>query len=371
METVYRDKSRCCGCGACRSLCGAGAVEMRADEEGFLYPVIDQEKCVNCGRCRLACPFEKEDHYQNQGGSKFYAAKHRSQEVLRRSASGGAFTALSDAVLAEEGVVYGADFDGEFRVRHARAETEEQRDRMRISKYAQSHMGTMFIRAAEDLKAGRRVLFTGTPCQLAGLKAFLGSGRGGGSELPENLYLCDLICHSVPSPLVWADLVSLLEEEYGGRLAEVEFRTKDLPWNRVNSKKTFTFRLEGCGRTYVDNRFYELYFGRMTIMRPSCENCPFCSPRRTGDVTIADYWGVEKYAPELDDPLGVSLVLSNTEKGRELLEKCRADLTLQERPSSEAMTEQGRLSTPVSYPEDRAEFWETYRRDGLAATLKI
>lgn len=372
MKTVYEDKKHCCGCGACRSVCSAGAVAMRPDEEGFLYPVIDESKCVNCRRCVQLCPFQRDGHLKQQAEPEFFAAKHTSEEVLRKSSSGGAFTALSDLILQRGGAVYGADFDEAFRVRHARAENGPQRDRMRISKYAQSDLTGVCELIAEDLRSGKQVLFTGTPCQNAGVKSYIGSLRENSGRVPENLYLCDLICHSVPSPLIWSEFISLLETEYGGPIEEIQFRTKELPWSRTNSKSTFTFRLKGSGETHIDNRFYGLFFRRMTMMRPSCEACPFCDVHRVGDVTIADYWGIETHAPDWYDPLGVSLILTGTEKGRGLVHRCaeRGTLVCVKRPKEEELAEQPRLKGPVTYPKDREEFWNRFRAEGLAAVLK-
>ena len=365
MERVYGNKTDCSGCGACARLCPQGAIAMQADEEGFLYPDIQQENCIDCGVCKVRCPFQQDGHFKEEGPARFYAARHRSREVLEQSTSGGAFTALSDAVLRQGGVVYGADYDETFCVAHKRAETAAQRDRMRISKYVQSDLGETFIQVKADLQKGRKVLFSGTPCQAAGLRSFLQ-----GSPLLPNLYVCDLICHSIPSPYIWEAYKTLLEKENTGKLTHVQFRSKKDGWSRANSNKGFLFSLDGETVLREDDRFYELFFKVKAITRPSCSSCRFTDVQRASDVTVADYWGIEKYQPEWFDSLGVSLVMVSSEQGAALLKQCREDLLFEERPAAESLQEQQRLSRPGALPPERERFWEDFRQFGLAYVLK-
>lgn len=364
MKSVFVSKENCCGCSACFNACPTHAITMHPDEEGFLYPVIDQSECVDCKKCVEVCPINSGKNYKTARVPKFYAAKHISEDVLMKSTSGGAFTAVSDVILKDGGVVYGADFDADFRVVHSRAGNEEQRNRMRISKYVQSDLDDIFLRVREDLKNHRNVLFTGTPCQVAGLRGFLGD-----SPLVKNLYLCDLICHSIPSPLVWKDYKDLLEKEYGGKITEVRFRSKTVDWNRDNSNESFLFQTSNSNQIHSDDRFYELFFEAKTIMRPSCEVCRYTDIQRVSDVTIADYWGIEKYAPEWLDTKGVSLVMVNTAKGAKLFEKCSQALITEERSAKESLMEQQRLSEPVKFPKNRKEFWDKYRKFGLGGVI--
>lgn len=360
-EELVPDKKACCGCGACEAACPTDAISMRADEEGFLYPSIDAVACVGCGRCAAVCPMRDGARWKADKEPRFFAAKHRSEDVLRHSTSGGAFTAISDAVLARGGAVCGADFDEKLRVVHKMTDTAEGRDRIRFSKYVQSDMRAMF-RAVEGECARRPVLFTGTPCQCAALLSYLG-GR------PESLFVCDLICHSIPSPLVWEKYKSLLEEEHGAKIAEARFRSKEHPWGRANSNRGFACRFEGGDEFIEDDRFYRLFIYERTIARPSCSVCPFTDVRRISDMTIADCFGIEKYAPNLYDPLGVSLIMVNTEKGGEMLAAISGAMELHERPMEESTTEQRRLSRPGRMPESRAAFWEAFRARGLKAAI--
>lgn len=360
MKAVYLKKEDCCGCSACYSICGKNAITMKPDEEGFLYPEIDQARCIDCHQCTGICPLTCSGNYKERELPRFFVARHKSQEVLWQSTSGGAFTAISDVILRQGGIVYGVDYDQEFHVRHQRAETTQQRDRMRISKYVQSDMDNTYAHIKADLKAGRMVLFTGTPCQTAGLRGFMGD-----TPLVERLYSCDIICHSIPSPLIWEDYKGLLEREQGGKIMNVQFRSKKDGWSRANSNKGFLFTTDSSSEIQEDDRFYQLFFKSGAITRPSCSQCRFTDIHRASDVTIADYWGIEKYSPEWFDPLGVSVIVVNSAKGTALLDGCRQDIVCEERPQEECLTEQKRLSEPSRLPENRSLFWEEYRRLGL------
>ena len=365
MERLYTEKANCSGCGACCNVCAGAAVVMRADEEGFLYPEIDAERCFDCGRCLTVCPLREADNFKSAACPVFYVARHKDKEVLQQSTSGGAFTALSDVILRQGGVVYGADYDRQLRVVHRRAETKEQRDRMRISKYVQSEIGDSYAQVKRDLEQGRNVLFSGTPCQTAGLRGFLAD-----APLAGQLFSCDLICHSIPSPLIWEEYKRLLEEESGQKLAAVQFRSKKDGWSRANSNRGFLFRLENEAVWREDDRFYELFFKVGAITRPSCAACRFTDLRRASDLTIADYWGIEKYSPEWFDPLGVSVVLLNSPQGAALFAQACKDLLTQERPQEESLNEQKRLSESVRHPAERELFWAEYREVGFAELMK-
>ncbi len=363
MKQVFEEKRHCCGCGACANICPVKAIDMQGDEEGFLYPKIDEDACVDCGKCVEICPFFAENNYKNTTLPLYYVAKHISEEVLMHSASGGAFTALSDAVLAEKGVVYGADFDEHFKVVHRRAVNSEERDRLRTSKYVQSDITYIYASVEEDLRQNKMVLFTGTPCQNAGLKGYVQS-----KNLEENLYLCDLLCHSVPSPLIWSEFLKILTKTYGA-IAAINFRSKNMPWSRPNCKKAFYLKTV-LGSHHADNRFLRLFLEEQTIARPSCEACLFTDEKRTGDITIGDYWGIEKYDAARYDALGVSLILTNTAKGEQLLQGLAGELRYERRDSKEALAEQQRLRTAIKFPPQREQFWLLYQKHGLEYLLE-
>lgn len=364
MLNIFETKEDCCGCTACYSVCPAKAIRMESDEEGFLYPGIDPSLCIECQLCLKVCPVINEKNLKNSRNDDFYLAKHRNKDTLRNSTSGGAFTAISDIFLNDGGIVCGVDFDDKFSVVHKMTDTKEGRDRFRFSKYVQSGLGDIFIKIKEQLVAGKKVLFTGTPCQCGGLKAFIGNG-----PIAKNLYLCDIICHSIPSPLIWEEFKKVLEKENGGTLDRVHFRTKKLDWSRANSNKAFLFSTTEMEELQGDERFYKLFFGLGTISRPSCSACRFTDTHRVSDITIADYFGIEEFAPEKYDNLGLSLIIVNNNKGDEILEKISANMHLEKRNSSESIKHQKRLSEPMVFPENRAQFWEDINKLGLQKTM--
>ncbi|WFA08428.1 Coenzyme F420 hydrogenase/dehydrogenase, beta subunit C-terminal domain [Tissierella sp. Yu-01] len=360
MESVYSRREECCGCSACFNICPTDAISMIPDEEGFLYPLIDQDTCIDCNKCVNSCPILKDNSFKEERTPDLYVTKHKSIDVLMSSTSGGMFAALSDAILREDGIIYGVDFDDEFKVLHKRAENPEQRDRMKFSKYVQSDLSDIFQQIKNDLIDGKSVLFTGTPCQTAGLRGYFRNSR-----ITEKLYICDLICHSIPSPLIWKDFKKYLEKENGGELTNIQFRSKIIDWTRENSNKTFMFKTTANEDYVFDERYYKLFFGLKTIVRPSCSECRFTDVHRTSDITIADYWGIEKYAPEWLDLKGVSLILTNTQKGDKLLELISQDIHFEKRQLKEALNEQQRLSKPVESPDNRDEFWKIYKEKGF------
>ena len=229
------DKSDCCGCTACASICIHDAITMRPDKMGFLYPVTDLKKCVNCGLCEEVCAFN--EHYDtslNLPTPEAYAARHKNMAEVETSRSGAAFIAISDWILEHNGVVYGAGYTEHFRVVHKRAVTKEERNEFKGSKYVQSDLGNVFRLVKTDLKAGKIVLFSGTPCQTSGLNAYIGK------KLRENLYLVDIVCHGVPSPYLWRDFLAYLEKKQGDKICWVDFRDKqEFGW--AAHRETFKF----------------------------------------------------------------------------------------------------------------------------------
>jgi len=358
-NTVQMYQEQCSGCGVCERICPVQAIHMKRNEEGFWAPYVDASLCVACGQCVERCPMIHSEQYKEPGEPDFVAAKHLDQEVLRSSTSGGAFTALSDVILARGGVVYGVDFDDDLTVCHKRADSPELRDRMRFSKYVQSSVYEVFDSIRADLDAGREVLFTGTPCQAAAVRAMFGHH--------EKLILCDLICHGVPSPLLWEECRKTLEQEQGGKINWASFRNKEKGWFR--GKYQIFYTLEGRDERLEDTRYYDLYLKGKHILRPSCYTCPYGKSERAADLTIADYWGIEKFSKEWYDPMGVSLILIRTERGRALLDACE-QFPYESRSPEEAKSEQRRFRGSVDAPPDRGEFWQILREKGYAAAYE-
>lgn len=303
-----RDKSLCCGCTACMAVCPHDAISMSPDALGFAYPVVDLSRCVGCGLCDSVCSFasrEKTGTFPEKIAVS--AARHKDPGVLSSSQSGGVFTALSDVVLAEEGVIYGAAIDENLEVSHIRAQSPQERDRMRGSKYVQSAMGDAFRAVRDDLRSGRKVMFTGTPCQTAALKSFLPS------SLHDNLILVDFLCHGVPSPAVWNAYVA--SQKRKGEIVRADFRDKSIAgWK--DHQESFTY---SDGRVLSSETFKVLFYKNI-MLRHSCGSCTYDLTDRDSDIVIADFWGISEVHPEMDGDAGTSMVYCRTDKGRRLLD---------------------------------------------------
>lgn len=336
--------------------CPYGAITMKTDSEGFYYPDVCAEKCIGCGICQDVCPFH--DNYctnENLDQPIVFAAKHKDEKVRSTSSSGGVFTAISDLILEKKGVIYGAAFDENLAVCHQRAENRECRDLFKGSKYVQSDINSIFPIVKSDLKANRWVLFTGTPCQTAGLKAYLRSIN------TEKLITCDLVCLGVPSPKLFGDYIKFLSSKFKKRVKSVNFRDKFLGWHKSKTKITFS-----DGTSVLSNDVSSIYtglFNRHMALRPSCYSCKFTNFKRPSDITIADFWGIERTLPDFDDNKGVSLVLINSTKGRDLLENFKESLNLKKSTMQNCLQRQ--LKQPVKIPIQRAQFWNEYRSKGF------
>lgn len=306
------DKSQCCGCTACASICTHNAITMKPDTMGFLYPVVDLSKCINCGLCDKVCTFNDDyDKSLNLQNPKAYAARHKNLSELRYSRSGAAFIAISDEIIRNGGVVYGAGYTDHFRVVHKRATTKEQRDEFKGSKYVQSDLTGIFRQVKKDLQNDCTVLFSGTPCQTAALNKFVGI------KLRKKLILVDIICHSVPSPSIWQDYLTYIEKKYKSKIIKLEFRDKSIGWHQEHLE---SFTLEN-GKQVKDS-LLRIFFYRGLGTRLSCSDCKFCNLQRPSDITIGDFWGYERSVPEMNlDNKGISLIICNTQKGLNLIEK--------------------------------------------------
>lgn len=277
---------------------------------------------------------------------KIYAAKHKSDETRAVSRSGGVFTALSDQVLADGGVVYGCVLSKEFDAVHIRAEDYETRNKMRGSKYIQSKIGDTFKNVKNDLDTGRKVFFSGTSCQVAGLKRFLGKNY-------ENLLCVDIVCHGVPSPKVWKAYLAWQERKNNSLVQEVNFRNKEkFGWR----EHVETLKFENSKS--IDSKVFRTIFYSHSVLRPCCYECPYKSIMHPGDITIADYWGIEKAAPEFDDNKGVSLVLVNNEYGENMFNEIKKQIIWKETKLEDSM--QQPFVAPFPKPDNRSQFWNDF-----------
>jgi coenzyme F420-reducing hydrogenase beta subunit len=310
---------RCFGCGACEQVCPHQAISMCADAEGFLFPRVDPDLCVGCDLCVRVCPAlpENRDRTLNLP-QHVYAAWRKDHQQLMQSTSGGLCALISENVISQGGIVYGCAWaENDLRAIHIRIDNLKELDRLKHSKYVQSSTENTFKEVLNDLKQNRYVLYTGTPCQIAGLKLFLKRDY-------ENLLTIDLVCHGVPSPKMFAAYVYSLERREKGRIFDFKFRDK----RESGYRAYLSYRCPKRDKKYilVGLSSYFKGFSDGIFDRESCFSCSFASPRRTGDFTLGDYWGIELSHPELAlcHKYGVSLCFLNTQKAVDLQKKLTA-----------------------------------------------
>lgn len=353
------NKRECCGCTACMNICPVGAIQMISDEEGFLYPEINKLKCINCNACVQVCTF-KNGCIKRKQPVEIWAVQHKDKNVRIVSSSGGVFTSMYRSIIEHDGIVYGARFDSNFMVEHARATTERECEAFRGAKYVQSNMcpGGILKKVELDLKQGKIVLFSGTPCQVAGLKSYLKD------DSPNNLITCDIICHGVPSPVIWKQYLDLIKKK--SQIKNIHFRNKENGWH---NSRLYINKMDGTfiAQSHAENPYSNLYFSHY-ILRESCTVCPYASFERVGDITIGDFWGIENSIPDLDDDLGTSIVMVNSDKGKKLLEDIWDTLNVRATDREHCM--QPNLIMPSGLPLSREKFWMRYHNKGLKTVMK-
>jgi len=369
---LFSKKEDCCGCGACVQICPRHAISMREDEYGFIYPVIDEKLCVECGRCKAVCGYQNDAEVRTP--IKSYAVADKDSERLRNSASGGAFAAIAAEVLEEGGVIFGAEMcmteDG-VKVCHTMIDSILRLPQLQGSKYVQSEIGNVYNEAVSMLKAGRKVLFSGTPCQIAGLKQFLSEKK----VATNNLYTTDLICHGVPNQRMLNDYLSVLSEKVGARVERFDFRSKDHGWG-LEGKYYYWKKGELKGKTISCrlSSYYRLFLASDTY-RENCYSCHYARSERVSDITLGDYWGIEKEQPELliqhggviDVDKGVSCLLINTDKGAELYEKAKDRMTTAEADFVKVQRNNDQLNEPVHRGKNRDKVFGLYKDGGFAS----
>lgn len=340
-------KFDCAGCSACEQVCAKKAIEFQPDSEGFLYPVVHADLCNDCGLCDKVCPVTVYRTISKEATPLVYAAKHKLDEVLLSSSSGGVFFALANWIISQGGVVFGAFYDGQYRVSHQGAESIGDCEKFKGSKYVQSDLNNTFCTILNLLREGRKVLFTGVPCQVAGLRLFL-------RKEYENLYTADLICNGVPSPKLFSEFISLIQRKK--KLSSINMRWKGT-WEKSKSKLFFE---DG---TEMEDPIWRPLFFKGSVKRPSCYTCEFTHYNRPGDITIADYWGIKNAHPTFYDERGVSLIFINSEKGNCLFEHVRNEMNVI--PSNTIMCFQSRLTSSAPLPPNREMFWNEYHNKGF------
>ncbi|MEG1947708.1 MAG: Coenzyme F420 hydrogenase/dehydrogenase, beta subunit C-terminal domain [Lachnospiraceae bacterium] len=357
-------KEMCMGCGACVFTCPRQCIVMQEDEEGFLYPEVNQENCMQCGLCEKICPIENKRNYVSNPVVEAYAGKNKTEKIRMQSSSGGIFTLLAEEIIAEGGTVYGAAFGEDAMVSHRKAEKPEELKGLRGSKYLQSNMGKIYPEIREKLSQGERVLFTGTPCQVAGLQSYL-------KKSYENLYCMDIICHGVPSPKVWKKYLEALEKRLGESLSgelNPSFRAKHEGWIRYSVSIPFSHDTEY--RETLDQNLYMQTFLKNISLRPSCYQCQFKPSTRISDITLADFWGIQEVCPKLFDDKGTSLIIVNSSKGQNLFTKVREKMEAVKVDYEQAILHNASAIKSVEVPPERKSFFKNLNQGNIEKRMR-
>lgn len=336
----------CTGCYACYSVCSHESITMHRDNEGFLYPIVNKISCTKCGLCEKVCPIIVPLFPFEISNSTAFAAVNQNKKIRIESSSGGIFTAIAEKVITAGGIVFGAKFASDFSVIHSYTNDIKNLAEFRGSKYVQSAIGNSYKECKDLLDSGRTVLFSGTPCQIGGLKAFLGKDY-------RNLITADFICHGVPSPLLWEKYIS--SESTGNRkIIKIKFRDKSSGW------KNYSFSIDYSDgsvhkQIFRNNEYMRLFLKNISL-RPSCYDCKFKGISRHSDITFGDFWGIRHELPSLDDDLGTSFIIVHTDKGKEIITKLN-NCIIKEIPIELGKKYNPSLIKSANYPVSRNAFF--------------
>lgn len=344
-------KNNCCGCSVCVNVCVQKCISMQSDEEGFLVPVINKDECTNCGLCYKKCPVNQK--YEIRDTSRYFASAIADKKELMESSSGGVFIELAKYILTQDGYVCGCVFDKEMRAVHICSNKMEDIHRMMGSKYVQSTVEHVLPEVKYLLKSGKKVLFTGTACQVAAVKSLIRN--------TENLYLVDILCHGVPSPLFFQKYVMFLEQRHKGKLVNIEFRNKKkLGWGSEH-RTFYEIKKNGTVRGYrpfLPAYFCSFFYG--TNLRESCYNCKYAGENRISDITIGDFWGYFAFYRR-NFPEGISIVSVNSECGQNLFGAIRNKLNFcDELSPDKAKGTNTNFYHPTPRPISRNDFYKDF-----------
>lgn len=364
---LYENKKDCCGCNACVNICRVSALFMEKDEFGFIYPKIKRELCVGCKKCIEVCHWRKKKEETKRNTMKCYAAIGRSEEIVYKSASGGVFGSIAKELLKNQGIVYGCSMEyenGHLTAKHIGVAAEEELIKLQGSKYVQSDMGNCFEEVQLYLEQGKKVLFSGTPCQIAALKQYIGKKE-------KNLFTIDLICHGVPGQAIFQNFIKELEEKYKAKIIQFQFRDKS-SGGYSYCKIVYRNKREKTKFKIIKNPSYYQLFLNGYIYRESCYSCKYANDKREGDLTIGDFWGIEKEHPDYFHKnngkkfytKGISCVLVNTENGKKLIEFFGNGIEWKESSFDQIAKYNQQLKVPVKKEDIRERLLKLYRDKG-------
>lgn len=349
-ENLYiTDQEKCTGCMACYNICPNSAIDITENKYGFLSPIINEKKCNNCGLCKKTCPINK-DYERDYDNPKFYAMKNKNIEDRLSSSSGGIFSLLANTVLEQNGVVYGAEFF-EDKVKHVRVDSKKDLQKLKGSKYLQSEIGKIYIDVKKDLENQRTVLFSGTPCQIEGLKNYL-------NKEYENLIKVSIVCHGVPSPKIYKKYINENDKI-------LNFRNKDYGWHE------FSVEYDNAKKIIATKDDFMEGFGRKYYLRESCYNCQMkYNDKNTSDIILGDFWGIEKIYPAMDDNKGVSAVIINSEKGEKCFKEIKDKTEYKETLLEDIAKSNPLLLVSAKRPKSRDEFYELIKKNEIKTSVR-
>lgn len=352
---IITEKENCTGCSACKSVCPVDAITMIEDLDGFLVPIIDDDVCIKCEKCIRVCPANK--GRKSKELSKFpitYAAINKETECLKVSSSGGIFPVIASKILGNNGVVFGCAWSRQLKAEHIFIEDHHDLIKLQGSKYVQSYIGNSYIKAKELLDSGREVLFTGTPCQIAGLNSFL-------NKEYDNLITIDLICHGVPSQAFFDGYLNVLSKSSKLKVVDFKFRDKKYGTRFIGKVEFENHKIKKINPA---SSYYYNYFLKGYIYRESCYTCPYACAQREGDFTLGDYWGIERYHPKFESREGTSVILVNTQKAQFVLKAIKEKLELIPSDFKKASANNGQLKKPTRKNSERDEVFRLWRSGG-------